>query len=90
MLILVGEDRPGIVARVTRAIYETGCSLGEASMIRLGGNFTIMMMVSGDAAPRDLELALAPVAKRSSSYACISTRRTAACTGTWCPTCRCG
>ena len=46
MLTLVGEDRPGIVARVTEALYEVGCSLGETSMIRLGGNFTIMMMVS--------------------------------------------
>lgn len=47
MLTLVGEDRPGIVARVTRAVCQAGASLGEASMIRLGGNFTIMMMVSG-------------------------------------------
>ncbi len=47
MLTLVGEDRPGIVARVTDALFRSGWNLGEASMIRLGGNFTIMMMVSG-------------------------------------------
>lgn len=47
MLTLVGEDRPGIVAAVTRALYECGMNLGEASMLRLGGSFTIMMMVSG-------------------------------------------
>jgi len=58
MLTLVGEDRPGIVARVTDALFRGGCNLGEASMIRLGGNFTIMMMVSGDG---DIEAALAPV-----------------------------
>ena len=36
---------------VTRALFEGGCNLGEASMIRLGANFTIMLMVSysGDA-----------------------------------------
>jgi glycine cleavage system transcriptional repressor len=62
MLTLVGEDRPGIVAKVTKAIYEAGCSLGEASMIRLGGSFTIMMMVSGDRPVADLERALRPVA----------------------------
>lgn len=45
MLTLVGEDRPGIVAAVTAALHEGGCYLGETSMIRLGGNFTIMMMV---------------------------------------------
>lgn len=60
MLTLVGEDRPGIVARVTDSLYQSGCTLGEASMMRLGGNFTIMMMVAGAA---DLETVLLPVAK---------------------------
>lgn len=45
MLTLVGQDRPGIVAKLTHALYEGGCNLGEASMMRLGGNFTIMLMV---------------------------------------------
>jgi glycine cleavage system transcriptional repressor len=48
MLTLVGKDRPGIVAKLTSALFEGGCNLGEASMIRLGGNFTIMMMVQFD------------------------------------------
>lgn len=48
MLTLVGRDRPGIVAEVTRVLYEAGCLLGEASMLRLGGNFTIMLMVGTD------------------------------------------
>jgi glycine cleavage system transcriptional repressor len=55
MLTLVGKDQPGIVAKVTTALYEAGCNLGEASMIRLGSNFTVMMMVNsprGDAALR--------------------------------------
>ncbi len=52
MLTVVGKDRPGIVARVTSALYEGGCNLGEASMTRLGGNFTVMLMVQheGDTA----------------------------------------
>lgn len=62
MLTLVGADRPGIVARVTRAIYRAGGCLGEASMIRLGGNFTIMMMVSGDGSSIGLERAVSQVA----------------------------
>lgn len=61
MLTLTGEDRPGIVARVTRALFERQMNLGEASMLRLGGNFTIMMMVSGELDAPDLEAALAPV-----------------------------
>ncbi len=59
ILTLVGEDRPGIVARVTDVLYRDGWNLGEASMIRLGSNFTIMMMISGEGDPTSL---LQPVA----------------------------
>lgn len=45
MLTLVGKDRSGIVAHVSSALFEGGANLGEASMIRLGGNFSIMLMV---------------------------------------------
>ncbi|MET0104763.1 MAG: ACT domain-containing protein [Sedimenticola sp.] len=58
MLTLVGEDQAGIVAKVTDALFRHGWNLGEASMIRLGGNFTIMMMVSGAG---ELENILSPV-----------------------------
>lgn len=44
MVTVIGKDRPGIVARLSTALYEQGCHLGEASMMRLGGNFTIMLM----------------------------------------------
>jgi len=39
MLTLVGEDRPGIVAKLTAALFAAGCNLGEATMARLGGIF---------------------------------------------------
>jgi glycine cleavage system transcriptional repressor len=61
MLTLVGADRPGIVSRVTRALYGVGCNLGEASMIRLGGNFTIMLMVNGERSAQEVLDALTPV-----------------------------
>lgn len=48
MLTLVGKDRPGIVAKVTTALFKGGANLGEASMMRMGGNFTIMLMVQFD------------------------------------------
>jgi glycine cleavage system transcriptional repressor len=47
MLTVVGTDRPGIVAKLTAALFRGGCNLGEASMARLGGNFSIMLMVEG-------------------------------------------
>ncbi|MES9832204.1 MAG: ACT domain-containing protein [Candidatus Thiodiazotropha sp. LLP2] len=64
MLTLVGEDQSGIVAQVTDALFQGGCSLGEASMLRLGGNFTIMMMVDGGHSDQSLDACIAPVAER--------------------------
>lgn len=62
MLTLVGKDRPGIVAKVTAALFEGGCNLGEASMIRLGGNFTIMLMVQFERSTKALTELVKPVA----------------------------
>lgn len=61
MLTLIGEDKPGIVAAITNALFELGMNLGETSMIRLGGNFTVMMMVSGAREENDLRDQLKPV-----------------------------
>ncbi len=62
MLTLVGKDRPGIVAHVSAALFEGGCNLGEASMMRLGGNFTIMLMVQFEGKKKQLDDLLEPVA----------------------------
>ena len=61
MLTLIGEDKPGIVAAVTRALFDLGINLGETSMLRLGGNFTIMMMVSAAQGEAELHDRLRPV-----------------------------
>ena len=61
MLTLIGKDAPGIVAAVTSALADSGVGLGETSMLRLGGNFTVMMMVSGDADEARLRELLGPV-----------------------------
>lgn len=63
MLVVVGRDQVGIVARITQALFEAGATIGETSMLRLGGNFTMMLMVkyNGDAAA--LERVIAPTAR---------------------------
>ena len=66
MLTLVGEDRPGIVAKVTQVLYDGGCNLGEASMLRLGGAFTIMLMTQHNGPAESLEKLVAPVAQAMS------------------------
>lgn len=61
MLTLVGKDQPGIVSKVTTALFQGQCNLGEASMVRLGGNFTIMLMVQSDGTASDLEQRIQPI-----------------------------
>ncbi len=61
MLTLVGQDGPGIVAKLTGVLHAANCNLGEASMTRLGGNFTIMLMVEFEGVAESLEKTIFPV-----------------------------
>ena len=61
MVTLIGKDRPGIVSHVTSALYEGGGNLGETSMMRLGGNFSIMMMVEFSGRTKELHDVLSTV-----------------------------
>jgi glycine cleavage system transcriptional repressor len=63
MLTVVGRDRPGIVAALAEALYRGGANLGEASMARLGGNFSVMLMVEADAERTAIEQWVAPIAR---------------------------
>ena len=60
VLTLVGADQQGIVAAVSKLLFQADCQLAEASMMRLGGNFAIMLRV-GHEPSADLKTVLAPV-----------------------------
>ena len=62
MVTLVGRDQKGIVSRVTQVLFDGGCNLGEASMMRLGNNFGVMLMVGSDAEVSMIEGLIQPVA----------------------------
>ncbi|MEG3637975.1 glycine cleavage system protein R [Magnetococcus sp. PR-3] len=66
LLQLSGQDRPGIVAEVTRVLFETGCNIEDSSMTRLSGQFTIMLVLSPpeDVICEKLEAKLKPVVIR--------------------------
>ncbi|ABK45981.1 amino acid-binding ACT domain protein [Magnetococcus marinus MC-1] len=66
LLQLSGLDRPGIVAEVTRVLFETGCNIEDSSMTRLSGQFTIMLVLSPPHAQicAELEAKLKPVVAR--------------------------
>lgn len=62
MLTVVGKDQTGIVAGLSSALHKAGANLGEASMSRLGGNFTIMLMAEIDTDEAALRRQLDPFA----------------------------
>ena len=64
MLTLVGRDAPGIVAAVSKALYEGGGHIGEASMTRLGGNFSMMLMVQSEKMLTELEDLINPAVEK--------------------------
>lgn len=48
ILTAFGEDRPGIVADVTRVLYENGCNLEDTTMSMLSDEFTINLLFSSN------------------------------------------
>ncbi|MPZ69290.1 MAG: ACT domain-containing protein [Actinobacteria bacterium] len=59
---VIGNDRSGIVAGVTKALYDTGCNLEDATSTILRGHFSMMLIVSSDADAGRLRSALTDVA----------------------------
>ena len=46
LITSIGEDRPGIVARLTEVLVANGANLEESRMAILGGDFAAIMLVS--------------------------------------------
>ncbi len=64
MLTAVGKDRPGIVAEGSQILFKAGGNLGEASMARLGRNFTIMLMLQIGIKEEEIENLLRPLGEK--------------------------
>lgn len=59
----IGNDRPGIVAAVTKVLYDHGCNLEDATSTILRGHFAITLIVrNGEEGAAALEDDLRPVA----------------------------
>lgn len=43
----LGQDRPGIVDKLSKAILDNDCSVADSRMTVLGGTFAILLMVEG-------------------------------------------
>ncbi|HET7649816.1 MAG TPA: glycine cleavage system protein R [Gammaproteobacteria bacterium] len=44
----LGEDRPGILHDFARAVRDCGCNVAESRMTVLGGEFAMLLLVSGN------------------------------------------
>ncbi|MGA2613756.1 MAG: ACT domain-containing protein [Spirochaetia bacterium] len=53
VLTAVGPDRVGIVDDISGAVSSAGCNIEESKMAVLGGEFALMMLVSGPVAAVD-------------------------------------
>jgi len=67
VLTLLAADEQGIVAAVSKVLFEHDCQLAEASMMRLGANFAIMLRVQ-HADDCDLSSVLSPLSKKMNGH----------------------
>ncbi|HCM27469.1 MAG: hypothetical protein A2Z99_20790 [Treponema sp. GWB1_62_6] len=53
LVTAIGSDRVGIVEDMAAEILEFGCNIEESRMALLGGDFAVLLLVSGESAPID-------------------------------------
>lgn len=58
-----GEDKPGIVAKTTKILYEKGMNIEDSSMTKLNNEFTIMLIVKGESDLNQLKTAFDKLSK---------------------------
>ncbi|GAB4279064.1 MAG: amino acid-binding protein [Deferrisomatales bacterium] len=49
VLSAVGGNRPGVVAKVSELLYRCGCNVEDSRMTLLGNQFSLQILVSGEA-----------------------------------------
>ena len=65
VLTAVGPDRPGLVSELASAIHGAGANLEDSRMAQLGGEFALLLLVSGpEAAATAVEQVAGPLGDR--------------------------
>ncbi len=65
VLSAIGKDRPGIVNDLSKAILEAACNIEDSRMSVLGGEFAVIMLLSGSwSAVAKLEAMVPGIAKK--------------------------
>ncbi|MGB9767054.1 MAG: glycine cleavage system protein R [Sulfurihydrogenibium sp.] len=68
LITAFGEDRPGIVAKVTEILYKNGLNIEDSAMTRLNDEFVIMLVVKGDTEKSSLENDLKSLEKEGINF----------------------
>ncbi len=48
VIAAVGEDRPGLVDQLSGFILDSGCNIADSRMMVLGGEFAVLLLVTGN------------------------------------------
>jgi glycine cleavage system transcriptional repressor len=65
VLTAVGPDRPGLVSEIASAIHAAGANLEDSRMAILGGEFALLLLLSGpETAAAAVEKAAAPLGEK--------------------------
>ncbi|MBK8870821.1 MAG: hypothetical protein IPN19_07170 [Elusimicrobia bacterium] len=64
LLTAAGRDRPGLVAAVSKILFDEGCNLEDSAMTRLQGEFAILLILSGPPRTGALEKKLRGLGKK--------------------------
>jgi glycine cleavage system transcriptional repressor len=64
IILAAGKDRPGIVDRISGLVYEAGCNLEDSRMGILGGEFSLMVLITGPSASLERVVAGLPRLER--------------------------
>lgn len=65
VLTAVGPDRPGLVSEIASAIHGAGANLEDSRMAILGGEFALLLLLSGtEAAASAVERAAGPLGEK--------------------------
>ncbi|HZN56855.1 MAG TPA: ACT domain-containing protein, partial [Planctomycetota bacterium] len=64
IILAAGKDRPGIVDRISGLVYEAGCNLEDSRMCILGGEFSLMVLITGPSASLERVVAGLPRLER--------------------------
>jgi len=47
VITALGEDKPGIVDKLSQTVAECGCNVVDSRMTVLGGEFAVIQLISG-------------------------------------------